>query len=177
MVVRMGGQGDGRLPPGDAVVARIGRLCELGVRTAGVDGAGVSVIADAGPQPVLSTDDLSALIEELQFTLGEGPCFNATATQTPVLVSDLADPPGRHRARMAGVPRRGRRRRRTGGVRVPAAGSGPSTIGTLDLYRAEPGPLDRDQLSSTLRTADAVGPALLTPGPAAGRAAGAGWLR
>ena len=73
-----------------ALVSRIGPLCDQGIEAAGVDGAGVSLLAsDGSPVPVLSTDELSSLVEDLQFTLGEGPCFEATTSRAPVLVSDL----------------------------------------------------------------------------------------
>ena len=39
-----------------------------------------------------TTDEVSALIEELQFTLGEGPCVDAYRRARPVVEPDLADP-------------------------------------------------------------------------------------
>jgi hypothetical protein len=38
---------------------------------------------------VAASSVTSELVEELQFTLGEGPCLQAFATRTPVLVPDL----------------------------------------------------------------------------------------
>jgi GAF domain len=144
-----------------AAVDRIGGLCELGVQQGGVDGAGVSMLsADGNPDPVYSTDELSALIEDLQFTLGEGPCFDAKTNRAPVLISDLA-------AREEGLAQRWPiflEEAVRAGVRAVFAfplGIGASSLGTLDLYRSSPGPLDDNQLSQTLSTADALGIALL----------------
>ncbi len=158
---------DGSAQRPAAVVAWIGGLCEQGVRASGVDGAGVSVIpTSGGPQPVTSTDDRSALIEDLQFTLGEGPCFDATTSRSPVLISDLT-------AREEGVADRWPAflsEAVAAGVRAVFAfplGMGATTVGTLDLYRSTPGPLSEQQLNASLVTADSIGVALLTEDPVA----------
>ena len=39
-----------------------------------------------------STNEVAALIEELQFTLGEGSCMDAHLQHRPVIEPDLADP-------------------------------------------------------------------------------------
>lgn len=39
-----------------------------------------------------SSNEVSDLVEELQFTLGEGPCVDAYDTGRPVSEPDLADP-------------------------------------------------------------------------------------
>ncbi len=39
-----------------------------------------------------TTDDVSTLIEDLQFELDEGPCIDAFPQDRPVLEADLADP-------------------------------------------------------------------------------------
>jgi hypothetical protein len=160
-----------------AVVARIEGLCERGVLAAGVDGAGVSVtVKRSSPQPVLSTDERSARIEELQFTLGEGPCFEATATRSPVLVSDLSDvgeasgarwPAFLDEALMVGAR----------AIFAFPLGVGTTAVGTLDLYRTTPGPLSAQQLSASLATADSLGIALLSEDPLGVGFEQSGWLR
>ena len=149
------------------VVAWIGSLCEQGVRASGVDGAGVSVIAlSGGPQPVMSTDERSAVIEDLQFTLGEGPCFDATSHRSPVLISDLT----RHEEGVASRWPAFLNEAVAAGVRAVFAfplGMGATTVGTLDLYRSTPGPLSEQQLNASLVTADSIGVALLTKDPVA----------
>ena len=160
-----------------AVVAWIGGLCEHGVRAAGVDGAGVSVTTQGrSPQPVLSTDERAGRIEELQFTLGEGPCFDARATLSPVLVSDLTDageavgarwPAFLDEALMVGAR----------ALFAFPLGVGNTAVGTLDLYRTTPGPLSARQLSASLATADSLGNALLTEHPLEGDLERSGWLR
>jgi hypothetical protein len=57
-------------------------------------------MSDGVPQASLcTTGPVSALIEELQYTLGEGPCIDAYRTGTAILEPDLAapaSPVGRH---------------------------------------------------------------------------------
>ncbi len=62
-----------------------------------VSGAGMALVTDQGPGGMLAaTDGPSAILEELQFSLGEGPCVDAAMTGRPVLHPDLAHSgPGR----------------------------------------------------------------------------------
>ncbi len=70
-----------------------GPLCEVAAEIIGITGAGVMVLADGVPQASLcTTGRVSALIEELQYTLGEGPCIDAYRTGAAVAEPDLAAP-------------------------------------------------------------------------------------
>src|ERR1019366_3621398 len=72
------------------------RLCAVCPGIVGVDGAGVMLMSGDIPRGSLSsTDDVSQLIEELQYTLGEGPCVDAYSTDTVVTKPSLADPVAR----------------------------------------------------------------------------------
>jgi hypothetical protein len=69
------------------------RLCEVCPGIAGVTGAGVMLMSGEIPRGSLCTsDEVSHLIEELQYTLGEGPCVDAHRQDTVVAEPDLADP-------------------------------------------------------------------------------------
>src|SRR4051794_16887242 len=114
---------------------RIEAWCALAVEQAAVDGAGVSVLSARGtPDPVHATDELSALVEDLQFTLGVGPCFDAVTRGEPVLLSDLANQSGEavvagwhaflDEAVAAGIR----------GVFAFPLGVAGAWVGTLDLY-------------------------------------------
>ena len=146
---------------------RMEELCGRGVREANVDGAGVSMLTlDGAPDPVFASDARSALVEDLQFTLGVGPCFDASRTRAPVLVADLLDPAegvqGGWPAFVDVVV--------LAGVRAVFAfplGIGSIRLGTLDLYRSTPGPLSSRELGSTLTLADLIGMTLLDQGVAA----------
>src|SRR6478752_2856249 len=66
------------------------RICELCVDTLAVTGAGIAMVTAAGHRGVVcATDSVAATIEDLQLTLGEGPCVDGAASGAPVLVPDL----------------------------------------------------------------------------------------
>jgi GAF domain-containing protein len=55
-----------------------------------VDGASVSTMGDLlSSETVSATDDIVARLDELQFDLGEGPCWDALAARRPVLAGDI----------------------------------------------------------------------------------------
>lgn len=69
------------------------RLCEVSRDSLGVTGAGVMLMSgDVTAGSVCSSDDVSALIEDLQYMLGEGPCIDAYHHDQVVLEPDLANP-------------------------------------------------------------------------------------
>ena len=95
------------------------RLCGVCPGIAGVTGAGVMLMSGEIPRGSLcSSDGVSHLIEELQYTLGEGPCVDAYQQDTAVAEPDLADPVTRRWPVLPGGGAGGR----AGGVRVPVAG-------------------------------------------------------
>ena len=138
------------------------RIAELCVDTLEVTGAGVSLVTDTGiRQVVCATDDVAMRIEEMQVTLGEGPCVDAIGGGGPVLVSDVTDRGDLTLERwptfLAAVG--------AGGLRAVFAFPlriGVINLGALDLYRSTPGPLRDDQLGAALRAAEAAGVAMLS---------------
>ena len=69
------------------------RLCVVCAEVIEMTGAGIMLMVDEHPQgSVCTTNDVSATIEDLQFTLGEGPCVDAYRHNQPVVEPDLADP-------------------------------------------------------------------------------------
>jgi len=68
------------------------RICELCVDALAVTGAGIAMVTAAGHRGVVcATNDVSATIEDLQLTLGEGPCVDAAVAGSPVLLADSVD--------------------------------------------------------------------------------------
>lgn len=123
-----------------------------------VTGVGLVLMSDAGPAGTVAvTDGPAATMEELQFTLGEGPCLDAIGTGRPVLVADLArSGSGRWPGFSAGALEAGIRAifafpLQVGGIR----------LGVLDLYRDGTGVLSDDQLAEALSFADAATAILL----------------
>jgi GAF domain-containing protein len=72
---------------------RTKRLCEVCAEITEVTGAGIMLMSDDLPRgSICTTNDVSALLEQLQYTLGEGPCVDAYLHDRPVLEPDLAEP-------------------------------------------------------------------------------------
>lgn len=123
-----------------------------------VTGVSLVLMTDAGPAgTVAATDGPAATMEELQFTLGEGPCVDCSITGRPVLVADLAASGARRWPAYSGSALEAGIRAifafplRVGGIRV----------GVLDLYRDRTGGLSRDDLARALCFADAATTILL----------------
>jgi hypothetical protein len=146
---------------GDDLADRVERLCRQALAPAGVDGAGVALVTRNGHRAtVCSTDETAAQIEEAQFTLGEGPCVDASAGRSPVLVDDLTDRSHGVQDRWPGFLDHAA----AAGVRAVFAlplRIGAVGFGAIDLYRRAPGPLGPGQLRAALLTTDAVALLLL----------------
>ncbi len=135
------------------------RLCDVAVEVTAVSGAGVMLFADGRPQASLcSTDDVSLLIEEAQYTLGEGPCVDAHRLGQVISEPDLG---GANCARWAAFSREafdaGARAVFGYPIRLGAA-----RLGALNLYRDQPGALSDDQHIDALVMADVAARAILT---------------
>jgi hypothetical protein len=127
--------------PGDDQVLR---LCLLAVDSLPVSGAGLSVSSGPGHHRKLAaTDEVSDRVEDLQALLGQGPCVDALATGTPVLVDDLDDVAYQQRWPMF-TPAAS-----ACGVRASFAVPlvvGELRLGAMDLYRSAAGPLQPPQV-------------------------------
>ena len=126
-----------------------------------MDGGGVSVMTASGTGVAMfATDEISSAIEDLQLTLGQGPCVDATTSGFPVLVDDLSDPgegiDGRWPLFRDEAMRIGVRAVYAFPIRI-----GAITLGTLDLFRRDAGPLGDKELAVALLSVDALGMALL----------------
>lgn len=134
------------------------RLCERCAEVMAMTGAGIMLMSgDVARGSVCSSNEVSALIEDLQYTLGEGPCVDAYQQDEPVLEPDLAadgvsrwfafTPPAADAGARAvfGFPLR------VGAVR----------IGALNLYRDHPGPLHDEQHADALVLAGVAARAVL----------------
>jgi GAF domain/ANTAR domain len=145
------------LGPGDDV-APASRLVRLCAGNLPVSGAGLAFMSPQGHGgTVATTDEAAAELEDLQFTLGEGPCLDASRTGRPVLVPDLVRtgparwPAFADEAQAAGVRAVFALPLRVGAIRV----------GVLDLYRDASGGLAPPDLTEALAFADAATTLLL----------------
>jgi GAF domain-containing protein len=127
------------------------RLCQACPGIVGMSGAGVMLMSGEIPRGSLCTSDgVSQLIEELQYTLGEGPCVDAYRQDRVVAEPDLADPVTlRWPAFSPPAVQAGVRAVFGFPLRV-----GTVRLGALNLYRDGPGPLSGDQHADALVVAD-----------------------
>jgi GAF domain-containing protein len=127
------------------------RLCGVCRGIVGVNGAGVMLMSGDIPRGSLcTTDEVSHLIEELQYMLGEGPCVDAYRRDQVVAEPDLADPVTRRWPAFTPPALRAGVRAIFGfPLRV-----GTVHLGALNLYRDSPGPLTGDQHADALVVAD-----------------------
>jgi len=139
------------LSAGEADLWSSAWLCGVCPGIVGVSGAGVMLMSGDIPRGSLcSTNEVSHLIEELQYTLGEGPCVDAYQQDQVVTEPDLAEPVTRRwpaftlPALEAGVRAVFGFPLRVGTVR----------LGALNLYRDRHGPLTGDQHADALAVAD-----------------------
>ena len=140
----------------------IGRLCSACVSGTGVDGGGVSVFSTMGAPVFLhATDATSRTIEDLQFTLGEGPCVDAASSGKPVHVPDLGAAEARPADRWPGfiseVAETDARALFAFPIRVGDIG-----LGVVDLYRRTPGELDPDQVAPASPAVEAMAGSMLS---------------
>ncbi len=133
------------------------RLCAVAAEVTATSGAGVMLLADGRPQASLcTTNDVSALIEDIQYTLGEGPCVDAHRSGRVVSEPDLGA------SELPWVEFS----RRAAGAGVQAVFGYPIRLGTvrlgaLNLYRDRPGALSDDQHANALVVADLAARAIL----------------
>ena len=104
-----------------------------------VSGASVSTIGDLlGSETVAASDAQAARLDELQFDLGEGPCWDALRSGDHVLAPSLQEP---ERAKWPAFSAAVRDESVASIFAFPLA-VGPLRIGAVDLYSASPATLD-----------------------------------
>jgi GAF domain-containing protein len=119
---------------------------------------GIMLMAGDVPRGSVSTsDDVSDLIERLQYELGEGPCVDAYQQTRPVLEPDMVAPASARWLAFA-PPAIAAGARAIFGFPLVV---GAIRLGALDLYRDRPGPLTDEQHADALVIADIAAQAVL----------------
>jgi hypothetical protein len=121
-----------------------------------VSGASVSTF---GPfldaRTISATDERAGRIDELQFDLGEGPCWDALTTRRPVIEPDLAG------STAWPVFAEAVREQRVGAIFAFPLVLGPLELGAVDLYSDSPTSLDVEQQRQALALSSIVSRILL----------------
>ena len=76
----------------DTISASLGRICSLAATELGLSGAAITLMTEGGAQAVVAdSEPRSRALEQLTFTLGEGPAQDAFSYGRPVLVGDVEE--------------------------------------------------------------------------------------
>ncbi len=125
--------------------ASLATLCRAAVAALAVDGASVMAVGPAVSEPLSATNELSARLEELLLTTGEGPGAEDLMLGSPMLVPDLAPLTGRWPGFAPAAVDAGAR-----ALFAFPLQAGAIRAGALLLYRARPGSLSPRQLADAL---------------------------
>jgi hypothetical protein len=118
-----------------------------------VTGAAVSTVGNVlGSETLSASDEIAARLDELQFDLGEGPCWDAMRSGSPVLEPDLRGAPPRWPAFAAATREDGLR-----SIFAFPLAVGPLRIGAVDLYSLRAVELNRTQIRQADAMAGVVG--------------------
>lgn len=133
-------------------------LCSVCAEVTQMSGAGIMFMSgDVSQGSLCTTNKVSALLEELQCELGEGPCVDAHNQDRPILEPDLAHPCTPRWFAFTG----------------PAVEAGAQAVfgfplqvgavrlGALTLYRDHSGEITDDQHADALAMADVAAQAIL----------------
>jgi hypothetical protein len=137
------------------------RLAQACVAAVPVDGAGISITHDVR-LPLGASDATAASAEQLQSTLGEGPCLDASRTNRPS-VADWATMAQRwptfHTELLAQTPFRSI-------ISLPLRGPDHCRFGAIDLYSTHPTATPRAALAELVEHLAAPISSLLLHAPA-----------
>jgi hypothetical protein len=135
------------------------RLCLACVDHIVIGGAGIMLMDEDGHGTSLGRSDAAVrVVEDLQFTLGEGPGIDAHASGRPSLAPTLGDETdARWPAFAPAAVNAGFRGAFGFPLRV-----GAIRLGSLDLYHPRAGELDRSQMADAVVMADFIARAVIT---------------
>lgn len=118
-----------------------------------VTGAAVSTLGDLlGSETLSATDDRAARLDELQFDLGEGPCWDALRSSRPVLEPDVNHPQIFWPAFSPAL-----REHQVRSIFAFPLQVGSLRIGAIDLYSLEPVTLHETHARQATAMADVIG--------------------
>lgn len=133
------------------------RQCEAAASVLAVDAVGISVLIDGQKRvPLGASCPEASVAESLEFTLGEGPCLFAHAKNRPVIVPNVNDQtsvawsvwPEYSQELLSRTPYQA--------VFGLPLSSGELSLGSVSLYRCEPGPLSVEELAQALAVTNRI---------------------
>ena len=143
----------------------IGMLCATAASTARVDGAAVGLLAPGctARELLYATDHLVGRVDDVQVTLGEGPCLDAYRQRTPQIRPAIGNQHTEspwplfddavHEFGVRAV------------FAYPLLREGASPVGVLEMYRRTEGSLDGDEHAAATLCAEALSTAITMSRP------------
>lgn len=134
------------------------RLCSVCVSLLDVAGAGITLMGGTESGPVCCSNQRMQALEDLQFTLGEGPCRDAYVSRTPTLAPDLHGPSQRRWPAFTGLALQ---------AQVEAVFAFPlitqkANVGVLTVYQDRAGDLTPTQHADGLIVAEVLAKTVLS---------------
>jgi hypothetical protein len=117
----------GPTPPDSALAAPITDALPI-------SGVAISTLGNfLGNETISASDEIAARLDELQFDLGEGPCWDAYGTGRPVIEPNVQQPNGVWPAFSEAI-----RHQDIGAIYAFPLFVGPLQLGAIDMYSIEP---------------------------------------
>lgn len=134
------------------------RLCAVLSRALPVDAVTVSLLTDTPSRQLLcASNQMAVILEEVQFTVVEGPCITAAAGGEPVHLIDWGSGA---RPWPLSAPALWERCPDIAAVHAFPLGAGDGVLGSLDLVSRTPGGMPADVIEEAAEAAGAVAEAL-----------------
>ncbi|HUG74608.1 MAG TPA: GAF and ANTAR domain-containing protein [Acidimicrobiia bacterium] len=134
-----------------------GTPCSASADVLQIASVGVALMSARHNGPVCNSDERSFALDELQFSLGEGPSLDAFAQHEAIVAPELGNGQlGRWPAFTASALEHG-----THGIFALPLNAGTKCIGVLTLYRDVAGALSPEQQADSLVVADAVAASIM----------------
>src|ERR1700710_415479 len=145
----------------DSLFAGVGEICDSAMSRAKADGAALAVLSRSATsrELIYATDNLAQQLDELQYTVGEGPCFDAYLDDKPQFHHELAgiSEPSRWPTFAADATELGAHA--LFAFPVP---DGLRPMGVLELYRRSAGDLDAAECTAVVSCTALIARRLLT---------------
>ena len=130
--------------------------CAACGRVLDVSGAGLALMTGDSSGPLCASDPAAHVLEDLQFTLGEGPCIDAFTRGEPVAEANVQANVARWPAFAPPLVEAG-----MGAVFAYPLMIGAARLGALTLYQRNAGPLADEQQAESLAVAQIASLAIL----------------
>jgi hypothetical protein len=135
--------------------AGVDRICDVAMQQTNADGVALAVLTRSRRvrELVYASDRIAKQLDDLQYTIGEGPCFDAYLDDDPKFYPELGDA-----AQTSRWPTFASEATRVGAQALFAypVPNGARPVGVLQLYRRTTGGLDDSEHSSAKACATAI---------------------